>query len=138
MSLWKNTDTQAGKPRFLSLGQIDAITVTTGGTAYTPTNGTASVTIAAPPVGGDQATGTVTIVGGVLTSVVITNPGAGYTSAPAVTYTTGGTAGTLEAKTRANADALNGSVVFVDETEAQVATNRAKGIKTPGWMIYKE
>lgn len=27
---------------------------------------------------------------------------------------------------------------FVDTTEASVASNRAKGIKTPGWVLYKE
>lgn len=27
---------------------------------------------------------------------------------------------------------------FVDTTEARVASNRAKGIKTPGWVLYKE
>lgn len=26
---------------------------------------------------------------------------------------------------------------FVDSTEATVASNRAKGIKTPGWMLFK-
>jgi hypothetical protein len=27
---------------------------------------------------------------------------------------------------------------FVDTTEAAVTSNRAKGIKTPGWILYKE
>ena len=27
---------------------------------------------------------------------------------------------------------------FVDTTEAAVASNRASGIKTPGWILYKE
>ena len=27
---------------------------------------------------------------------------------------------------------------FVDTTEASVAANRANGIKTPGWVLYKE
>lgn len=27
---------------------------------------------------------------------------------------------------------------FVDVTEARLPANRAKGIKTPGWMIYRE
>lgn len=27
---------------------------------------------------------------------------------------------------------------FVDITEAGVSTNRAKGLKTPGWVLYKE
>ena len=27
---------------------------------------------------------------------------------------------------------------FVDTTEAAVTANRAKGIRTPGWILYKE
>jgi hypothetical protein len=27
---------------------------------------------------------------------------------------------------------------FVDTDEAQVASNRAKGLKTPGWNLYRE
>lgn len=34
----------------------------------------------------------------------------------------------------ADADANN--IYYVDETEAQVALNRAKGLKTPGWVRY--
>jgi hypothetical protein len=35
----------------------------------------------------------------------------------------------LEAAEKAN-------VVFIDVTEAGVAANRAKGLKTPGWNLY--
>ena len=43
-----------------------------------------TVTIA-PPASGIQATATATVSGGVVTGITITNPGSGYTSAPAVT-----------------------------------------------------
>ena len=29
-------------------------------------------------------------------------------------------------------------VIFVDTDEAQIASNRVKGIKTPGWNLHKE
>lgn len=140
MSLWNNTDAQASKPKYLGLGQVQAINISAGGTLYTPTNGTASATIAAPPVGGVQATATVTITAGVITGVTVTNPGAGYTTAPAVTYTTGGSAAVMTAviqQESANGPS-NGDIFFADLTEAQNASNRIKGIKTPGWFSYKE
>lgn len=50
------------------------------------TDATTTVTFAAPGlVGGVTATGTATIVAGAVTAIVITNPGSGYLSAPAVT-----------------------------------------------------
>lgn len=140
MSLWNNTDVQAAKPKFLALGQLTAINVTAGGTGYTPTNGSGALVIAAPGGTGVQATGTVTIVGGVLTSATITNPGSGYTTAPAVTYSTGGSAGTLASSFQAKDShgPVNSNIVFVSLEEAQNSSNRAKGLKTPGWVEYKE
>lgn len=35
-----------------------------------------------------------------------------------------------------NASNDRDNAVFVDVTEAQVAANRAKGLKTPGWNLY--
>ena len=35
-----------------------------------------------------------------------------------------------------NASNDRDNAVFVDVTEAQVASNRAKGLKTPGWNLY--
>lgn len=60
-------------------GRVANIAVNTAGSAYT----TASVTIGAPDVsGGIQATATAIITSGAIASVVITNPGSGYSSAP--------------------------------------------------------
>ena len=57
----------------------------TAGTGYITT--TPTVVISAPPAGGVQATGVATIntSTGFVTSITITNPGAGYTVAPSVT-----------------------------------------------------
>ena len=131
MSLWSNTDTQASKPKYLGLGQIQSITFTGTGTGYT--NG-ASFTISAPPAGGVQATATAVVTAGAVTGFTITNPGAGYTSAPTVTLA-GGSGQTFGSVIygAAKVAAPNSSIVFVDLTEAQVPENRAKGVKIPGW-----
>ena len=47
--------------------------------------------------GGSGAAGTITVATGSITSITITNPGTGYTSAPTVSAATGGTPPTLTA-----------------------------------------
>ena len=141
MALWNNTDTVASKPKYLGHGQIQSITFTGTGTGYT--NG-ASFTISAPPAGGVQATATAVVVGGAVTGFTITNPGAGYTTAPTVTLAggTGQTFGsTIYGKAKVAGTSITGvtdQVVFLDLTEAQLASNRAKGLKIPGWNRYME
>jgi len=66
--------------------QVASVTVSAGGTGYTDG---ATATFSAPPAGGVTALGTITVVGGAITAVVISNPGSGYTSAPTVTAPTG-------------------------------------------------
>ncbi len=67
-------------------GQVGSIAVTQGaGYTTAPT-----VTIAAPPAGGTQATAVATLVSATDITIQITNPGSGYTTAPAVTLTGGG------------------------------------------------
>ena len=57
------------------------VTILTGGSGYvSPT------VVFDPPISGVTATGTVTSVGGVITGVVMTDYGSGYTIAPAVTF----------------------------------------------------
>lgn len=68
-------------------GTVSSVTVSDGGENYT----TATVAFSAPASGGVQATGTVTIVAGEVTGIVITNPGSGYTAAPTATITGDGT-----------------------------------------------
>ena len=143
MALWNNTDAQASKPKFINVGQVAAIAVLTQGSGYT--NGTVAATISAPPAGGVQATANVTIAGGKVTGVVVTNPGAGYTSAPTVSVTSGGGSGAtfapdLHKSTGAETGipVMNDAIIFVDKTEAALAQNRKKGIKLPGWIKYRE
>lgn len=75
------------------LGPLESIEITNGGSGYTliPT-----VEIDAPPTGGTQATAVITVAdsennivsglqNGVVTSITLTNAGAGYTSIPNVT-----------------------------------------------------
>lgn len=72
---------------------IQGANVITGGSGYS----SATVTFSAPPSGGIQATGTVTIVGGVITGIVMTNYGTGYNNtSPTMTFTgVGGTGATF-------------------------------------------
>ena len=44
----------------------------------------------------------------------------------------------LSTDTNANRNIDKDNAFFVDTTEATVPSNRAKGIKTPGWVLYKE
>lgn len=71
-------------------GSVAAIAVTAPGSGYaTPP----TVTIAAPPAGGTQATATATVAAGLLTVVTVTNAGSGYLVAPGVTFSGGGGTG---------------------------------------------
>jgi hypothetical protein len=74
-------------------GYVSSLTLVSGGTGYH--SGTTTVAFGTPQTtGGTRATGTVTVTAGVC-SIVITNPGSGYTSAPSVTVTdTNATPGT--------------------------------------------
>jgi len=65
-------------------GSVGNIAVTFGGIGY---SATPTVTIDPPPPGGTQATATATVVGGVITAIVVGTPGTGYTALPNVTIT---------------------------------------------------
>ena len=60
------------------------VTVTAGGSGYVMPP---SLLFSPPPTGGLQATGYAVVTAGAVSSVVMTNQGAGYTSAPTVTVT---------------------------------------------------
>lgn len=67
---------------------IQGCNVIYGGVGYT----TPTIAFSAPAAGGVQATGTLTVVGGVITAVVMTNIGFGYAGlSPTVTITGGNT-----------------------------------------------
>lgn len=130
MSLWNKTDTQASKPKYLNVGQVVSVRVTNGGTLYDSDD---TVAFTAAPAGGVTVTGTLVVVNGVITGVTITNPGAGYLVAPTATITTATGSSAVLTAVIAPVVEDNSKIVFVDVAEAQKTTNRAKGIKTPGW-----
>lgn len=74
----------------LAGGEVTGFTVTNGGSSYetVPT-----VTIGAPAAGGRQAVAHAVLTADAVTSIVIDDPGNGYTSAPAVGFTGGGGSG---------------------------------------------
>lgn len=132
MPLWGKTDANISKPKYLDRGQIVAVNVTAGGSGYGSAPG---VTISAP-ASGTQATATATISGGVVTGVTITNPGSGYTASDTITVTfaSGAAAATAVYHGAAYDD---GTIFFVDREESQQAENRAKGLVSPGWWLYR-
>lgn len=75
-----------------SSGFVNRIDVDAGGSGYTAP----SITISDPP-SGTTATATAVVVGGVITSVTITNPGTGYVSTPSVTISGAGSGAILTA-----------------------------------------
>lgn len=74
---------------------IQGVNVIKGGSGYSA----ASVTFSAPPAGGVTATGTVSLLGGVVAGIVMTNNGSGYNNTfPTMTFTgTGGSGATFSA-----------------------------------------
>jgi hypothetical protein len=131
--LFSNKDEQAGQPKHFDVGQIKGIAVS--GTTSGYVNG-ASLTISAPAVGGVQATGTITVTAGVITGVIITNPGAGYAAVPTVTAPTG--TGAVFLASIAPAVTPNNQIVFVSLEESQIPANKLKGIRAPGWYHIVE
>jgi hypothetical protein len=66
-------------------GAISNTTISDGGAFYNPAI-PPLITFSAPPTGGTQATGTAVVsANGIVTGINLTNPGAGYTSAPTLT-----------------------------------------------------
>jgi hypothetical protein len=135
MSLWQRTDVAGKLPKYLPVGQIVKINVTNGGTGYTDGSAVA-VTIGAPGAGGVQATATAVVSGGVVQSINITNPGTLYSSNPTVTMATGN--GLAVSIVREGIKYDPTKIVFVDRTEASAASNKSKGINTPGWWHIVE
>jgi hypothetical protein len=71
--VWAYTLDTAGRQVYNSFG-ITGLNVIYGGVGYS----TPTIAFSAPAAGGVQATGTLTVVGGVITAVVMTNIGYGY------------------------------------------------------------
>jgi phage tail sheath protein FI len=69
-------------------GGLGTLTVNLAGSGYTSTAAAPNVTIAAPDIaGGTQAQATVTLSGGAITAIAITQAGSGYSTAPNITIT---------------------------------------------------
>ena len=83
-------------PEFLKY--VSSITIENGGSGYSADSATLP-TITISGGGGTGATATASVLGGVITTVNVTNIGSGYTSAPTVTVTdsTGGAGAILTA-----------------------------------------
>lgn len=130
MSLWTNIDASGVYPKYLPVGRILKINVTAGGTGYT--NGASvAVTIGAPGAGGVQATATAVVAGGVVTSITLVNQGTKYATTPTVTIATG--TGLTVSVSLEKIVYDSARIVFVDATEAAQASNKMKGINSPGW-----
>lgn len=128
MAIFSNIDSQAGQPKHISVGQVLGLSVSGAMTGYVDG---AALSISAPVAGGVQASGTIHVTAGAITGFTITNPGAGYVAIPTVTAPTG-TGATIVAVVAANAE-NNSEIVFVSTEEAVLSSNRAKGIRSPGW-----
>ena len=95
---WDTTETDGkiSAPRFVKGDAVHGFTITldTAGAGYT--NGTYNLVFTNTGTNGTSAAGTYVVAGGVVTSVTLTNPGSGYTSAPTVALSDGSptTAGT--------------------------------------------
>jgi len=78
-------------------GGISSINVTAGGTGYTAVPG---VIIGAPNVaGGQQAVAVATISGGAVVAITVTTAGSGYTTSPAISFSSGAAAATAVVET---------------------------------------
>jgi len=148
MSLWGTTDNQAGKPKFIARtagftsANIDATAnsfdISLSGTGFNtgdqviytgnavgPTSGaTYFARVIAAGVVTLYSTAAQAIAGGGTGLVDVTNVGTGnhtlQRTGVAGVITTGGD-----------------QIVFVDAQEAQVSTNKAKGLTGAGWWLYK-
>lgn len=100
-------------------GGIASVVLTSGGTNYAATD---TIAFTAAPAGGVTATGALTVVNGVITAVVLTNPGLLYTSAPTGTITTSTGSGANITYTISSACAISPSgniAVPIDYLELQ-------------------
>jgi hypothetical protein len=75
----------------VGLGSIDVINVTNGGSGYDPGNSAIVVTVTGDGIG---AAGTPIVNNGVITDIVVTNPGANYTFANVIISSTTGSGAT--------------------------------------------
>jgi N-acetylneuraminic acid mutarotase len=132
-----------------SLGGVGTINITSGGSGYGTTAPT--VTFSAPNLpGGRRARGYATVTAGAVSSIVIEDPGNGYTSLPTITLTGNATAtvtafnaGTLVCDLRGGLENVaftltSHNVVaahVTDFTEPSVADELTPGL---GWLVASD
>lgn len=104
----------------LTSGQVASVSIGAGGTGYAAATTTVAFAGGSPA---RAATGTVVIESGVVTAIIITDPGSGYQSVPSVTITdTGsGSGATATATLGAPATILQGAT-FTYDTDAFLLT----------------
>jgi len=134
MPLFGKTDALASLPKYVEIGRVHGVTVLTGGSGYT--NGATQTVTFSGGGASVQATGTALVTGGVVQSITITSGGIGYTSDPTIAIP--GASNATFAIKRQPLNDLNANILFVDDTEAAVDSNRAKGINSPGWWKIVE
>lgn len=135
MPLFGKTDALTSVPKNLRIGRLTGINVLTGGAGYT--NG-ATQTVTITGGGGSGATATALVAAGAVVSVTLTNGGVGYTSTPTLSIPgTPAPAATFLIKQQpgntAKTNDDNANIIFVDDVEAALASNKSKGIHSPGW-----
>lgn len=138
MSLWSNTDVQASKPKFLTkkvtfdASSASVVNLTNNTIAITGYGFDKAEAVLYSNGGGTAITGLTSgatyyaiPMGDNLIKLATTVPNANEGTAIDLTVLGVGAAHTIQA--------LAANIFFVDETEAQVATNKAKGITGAGW-----
>jgi len=148
MAQWGDTDTLADAPKYLTPSvTFDAsntsIVVTADDEIVIPEHGLATGERVTYSTAGTPITG---LTGGNMYYVIRVNADkislaadhAAAHAGTAIVLTAGatGTADVLKV-TPHNDDDDHSTVLFVDTTEATIAGNRDKGIKTPGWNSYR-
>ena len=134
MPLFGKTDALASLPKYVEIGRVHGVTVLTGGTGYT--NGATQTVTFSGGGASVQATATALVSGGVVQSITMTSGGIGYTSDPTIAIP--GASNATFAIKRQPLNDLNANILFVDDTEAAIDSNKAKGIHSPGWWKIVE
>ena len=96
--------------------EVKTLTIAAGGTGY---SSAPTLTIAAPPDGGVQATATCTVNSGAINAVTITNAGSGYPVAPVVTISGGGGS---NGSITAAVDSYDGSRCYIPYSDVTTLT----------------
>lgn len=121
------------------LQSVKSVTVGTGGTGYVDTS--TVVTFSAPQdtITGRRARGHATVVAGVITAIVIDDPGYGYSTAPTVTITGAGTNAAATATIShwpSIADAINNGINNSRGRSDVVVASAGAGTATPTSAAY--